>query len=285
MKVHFDNQKYDKELLIDCFQRNVQFKKSESQKPFIAYFYEIIFITEGKGKFRLDNEIITFERGTVLLLPPNKWRQWYKIDENYDAIYLIFEEEFISKFFNDALYLYRFHYFYNTYTPSSVQLKEKELQDYLKGLSQLEEEIKNLKPDSSHLLRALLYYILIGLNRRYQETIKHVSFYKETPILKFRKLLEENIERKQRVSDYSELLGISTSHLNKLVKNYFGKTASEIIKERLIIEIKKHLLFADHTVAEIGYKLGFSEPSNFNRFFQKHVKMTPNDYRLQNDNH
>lgn len=284
MKVEFNKRKYDKPLLIDCFWRNEYFKEPDSQNPFIASFYEVIFITEGSGTFKLDDETIPFERGTVLLLPPNKWRQWSEIDVPYDGIYLIFEEEFISQFFNDSLYLYRFHYFYNTATPSKVQLDETELENMLPRLHEVALEIQNLNPDSSHLLRALLYYLLIGLNRKYQKSIDQESFYKEPFVLKFRKLLEEHIETKQRVSDYAELLQVSTSHLNKLSKKYFSKTGSEIIKDRLVQEIKKRLLFTDKSVSEIGYDLGFSEASNFNRFFQSRVNSTPNDYRIQNDN-
>jgi AraC-like DNA-binding protein len=285
MNLDFVKEKYNKELLIDCFQRNVLFKKPDSQKPFFVTFYEIIFITEGSGKFKLDNVIIPFKRGTVLLLPANKWRQWYKINEPYDGIYLIFEEEFISKFFNDVLYLYRFHYFYNTNTPSAINLSESELTSFLNKLVEVQNEIASLREDSSHLLRALLYYILINLDRNYQKYYQLNSIYEEIPLLKFKKLLQENIIEKQKVSEYADLLGISTSHLNKFTKKHLGKNASDIIKEQLVMEIKKKLLFTDKTISEIAYELNFSEASNFTRFFQKHTKLSPLDYRLQNDNY
>lgn len=284
MQFEFERNKYQKELLVDCFQRNVLADSTDAQNPFNITFFEIILITKGSGKFMLDNEVIPFKKGTVLLLPPNKWRQWFEITESFESVYLIFEEEFISKFFNDPLYLYRFHYFYNTNTPSYLTLENNELKKNLETLFEIQLEIKNLKPDSEHFLRALLYYLLIDLNRKYEEHERvNQSFYKEILILKFRKLLEANIHIKQRVSDYTTLLQVSASHLNKLMKAYFGKSTSEVIKERLTLEIKKHLLFSEKNISEISYDLGFSEPSNFNRFFQKQVQMTPKEYRLQND--
>lgn len=283
MKFDFARNKYQKELLIDCFERQVAASNSDAQNPFLITFYEVIFITNGSGVFKLDNEGIPFKPGTVLLLPPNKWRQW-QLSSDIKAIYLIFEEEFISQFFNDSLYLFRFNYFYNTNTPSCIKLPLKVLEEIEQKLSEVQIEIKHLKPDSSHLLRALLYYILIGLNRTYQEQWgMDKSFYKETKILKFRKLLETNIHTKQRVSQYAALLRISTSHLNTLTKTYLGKNASELIKERLVLEIKKRLLFSDKSISEIAYDLGFSEPSNFNRFFIKRAELSPKEFRLQND--
>ncbi|MEL6659066.1 MAG: AraC family transcriptional regulator [Bacteroidota bacterium] len=282
MKVSFAKNKYQRELLIDCFRRNAFFKRVDYHQPFFVTFYEIIFIVEGRGEFKLDHEVIPFKPGTVLLLPPNKWRQWCQTEANYSAIYLIFEEEFISNFFNDALYLYRFHYFYNINSPSYLQLSEEELPDFIQTLTEVQQEIKQLQPDSSHLLRALLYYLLIRLNRVYQaQTGQEKSFYQEPIILRFRKLLEAHIHEKQRVREYADLLGISTSRLNKLLRLYFGKSASEVIKDRLVLAIKKELLFSDKTIAEIGYELGFSEPSNFNRFFKSMTQMPPHEYRLE----
>lgn len=284
MEVDFSRNKYQKELLVDCFERRVVATNKDAQNPFLVTFFEIIFITKGRGVFKLDNEVIAFEPGTVLLLPPNKWRQWKTIHEDLEAIYLIFEEEFISQFFNDSLYLYRFHYFYNTNTPSYLTLEDTELQSSLEKLSEIQKEIKTLRPDSEHLLRALLYYLLIGLNRRYEQHEKvNKSFYKETIVWRFRQLLEANIKIKQRVSDYTVLLQVSASHLNKLMKAYLGKNTSDVIKERLTLEIKRQLLFSPKNISEISYDLGFSEPSNFNRFFQKQVHLTPKEYRIQND--
>ena len=284
MKFNFARNKYNEELLIDCFQKNGTLSIESPTNPFLVSFYEILFITEGKGIFKLDNETIPFKRGTVLLLPPNKWREWYEIDNAFEAIYLIFEEDSISTFFNDALYLYRLNYFYNTNTPSYLNLNEIELVKLLPKLDELKSELLQIKKDSAHFLRSILYYVLIQLNRQYQKVYDiETEVYLKANILKFKKLLEVNIKEKHKVKDYAQLLGISTSHLNKLLNTYFKKSCSEIIQERLIAEIKRNLLFSDKSISEISYELNFSEPSNFNRYFQKAVRMTPKEYRNQND--
>lgn len=283
MKYEFFRTKYKKELLIDCFVRKVKANNQEAQHPFVVTFFEIIFVMEGEGTFILDDETLPYKKGSVLLLPPFKWRQW-KLRDDLEVVNLMFEEEFISRFFNDSLYLYRFNYFYNTNTASSLQLDVSDLEEFKKKLHEIQNEIKSLQPDSSHLLRALLYYVLIRLNREYQkQTGWETSFYLENKVLRFRKLLESNIHQIHRVAEYAELLKISPSHLNKQIKIHFGKNASEFIKDRLILEIKKQLLFTDASIAEIAFSLGFSEPSNFNRFFVKRTNKSPKQFRLQND--
>ncbi len=280
----FSRNKYHKELLIDCFLKSETLDIEQPTDPFLTNFYELIFITKGSGVFMLNDERIEFQPGTVLFLPPHQWQQWLKFNGAWDAVYLMFEEEYISTFFNDPLYLYRFHYFYNKDSPSYILLDPVELEKYTIKLIEIQEEIKNLQSDSAHLLRSLLYYLLITLNRRYEEIHKLAkSFYKEALVMTFRKLLEDNIKVKQRVSEYAELMEVSSSHLNKLLKSYFGKSCSEIIKERLVLEVKKLLLFSNQSISEVSYELGFSEVSNFTRFCHQYLKMTPKEFRNQND--
>ncbi|MCP4116925.1 MAG: helix-turn-helix domain-containing protein [Desulfobacteraceae bacterium] len=283
MKFKFKKNKYGKELLIDCglISGTKDFVKDET--PFFVSFHEIIFITKGKGRFKLDDEEIPFERGTLLLLPRNKWRQWAVIDELIDGYFLIFEEEFIANFFNDALFLYRFHYFYNNSTPSFIQTDEEIFGQMTVKLGEIQMELKELRNDSHHFLRSILYYLLIRINRIYEREFNlNDELFQEGLTLRFRKLLERNFRDRQRVSDYADMLQVSKSHLNKVLNIYFGKSCSEIIKERLVADIKKELLFSNKSIAEIGYGLNFSEPGNLIRFFKKMTRTTPREYRLLN---
>ena len=59
-----------------------------------------------------------------------------------------------------------------------------------------------------------------------------------------------------------------------------GRTASDLIDEKMIIEIKKLLLHTDLTATEVAYTLNFSDQSYFSKFFKKHVGMTPGDFRV-----
>ncbi len=283
MKFDFRKYKYEKELLIDCEQisNNKHFVKDNT--PFHVSFHEIFFLTKGKGIFKLDDESIAFRKGTIIMLPPHKRRQWAAIDESFDGFFLIFEEEFITNFFNDALFLFRLHYFYNHSTPSFIQANRDSFEKLITKLKEVQKELKGLRKDSHHLLRSLLYYLLIKINRMYEREFDlKDELYQDGLTLRFRKVLEERIRTNHKVSDYAEKLNVSRSHLNKVVKKYFGKSCSEIIKDRLVAEIKKDLLFSDKTVAQISYALDFSEPGNCTRFFKKRTHLTPHQYRSMN---
>lgn len=279
-KLNFHKTKYGKELLIDCIQISEYKDFLVNRRPFILSFYEIFFITEGQGIFLLDDIEIPYKPGTIMFLPPNRRQEW-NVKTITDAYVILFEGEFIERFFNDNLFVYRFHYFHNYNTPYHLNPNKNEFASYLEKVCEIKHEIHHLINDSDHLLRSILYYLLIKLNRQYvnQHQIKG-ELFENIEVLKFIRLLEHNFRNKHQVQDYTELLGISKTYLNQKLKS-FGRSASDLIKSRILIEAKKELLYTDLSVAEIAYSLNFSEPANFNRFFKKLTSTTPHQFRSE----
>jgi AraC-like DNA-binding protein len=238
------------------------------------------FITDGKAEFLLDTEEIPAEKGTVIFLPPRRVSQWKKIHKKIDGYFLIFENEFIENFFQDNLFIYRFNYFHKTGTPSFIKLKQKQFDKVIRILEEIRHEIMMLQSDSHHLLRSLFYYVLITLNREYSETYTiKMHLFQNNLALRFKKLIEANYKTLKTVEEYSRVLGISRIHLNNTTKTVLGKSASQMIKDRILVEVKRHLLFSDKTLAEIAYELNFSEPSNFLRFFKKQAGITARKFK------
>jgi AraC family transcriptional activator of pobA len=96
-------------------------------------------------------------------------------------------------------------------------------------------------------------------------------------------VLTEFIEthfRKQRHAEfYARQLSISAKRLNELTRESFGKTISQMITDRLILEAKREIGYIEKPIKEISYELGFSEPSYFTRFFGKQTGYAPQDFR------
>jgi AraC family transcriptional regulator, transcriptional activator of pobA len=79
----------------------------------------------------------------------------------------------------------------------------------------------------------------------------------------------------RKATDYAENLSVHVNHLNYAVREVTGKSTSNHITERIIMEAKALLLHTDFTVADIAYCLGFDYPNYFNNFFKKNTGMTP----------
>lgn len=96
---------------------------------------------------------------------------------------------------------------------------------------------------------------------------------------KFIDLLENNYKKEHGLQFYADNLYVSPDHLSKVIKNNTGRSAKEIIQDRIITAAKRDLYFTDMASKEIGYALGFDEPSNFSAFFKKCIGMSPSSFR------
>jgi AraC family transcriptional activator of pobA len=274
---HFLPRKYGRELLLDI-------GRIETLKDFIRdstlhqiSFYEILFIEKGKGSFWLDEFQTILGPGTVIFTSPGQVRRW---DARQVSGYtLFFEKDFLNLFFTDELFLYRFQYFHQYSRPTGMRMPVKAFGRTLELVRGVEKEFGQLQNDSGHLMRAILYQLLILLYRHYAETYEVGSDTHVHPdFFRFRCLLEKKFMTHHRVTDYTGELRVSPTHLNKICRQYSGLTSQQMIHHRLVSEIKKQLR-CSRSVKEIAYEFDFSDPSNFNRFFKKLTGATAQQYR------
>lgn len=80
-------------------------------------------------------------------------------------------------------------------------------------------------------------------------------------------------------NDFAKELHTHVNHLNHCLKEFTGKSTTEIIAEKLISEATDLLQNSDWNITEIGNSLGFSYPQYFNLFFKKHTGKSPRAYR------
>jgi AraC-like DNA-binding protein len=80
-------------------------------------------------------------------------------------------------------------------------------------------------------------------------------------------------------SQYAALLNLSTYQLNNTTKTLLGKSASELINDRVILEAKRYLLATSNQIIQIAGHLGYEDASYFVRFFKKHTGLSPEAFR------
>lgn len=95
----------------------------------------------------------------------------------------------------------------------------------------------------------------------------------------FRRELEFHYLTTRSVGDYAAMIGCSTKTLTRATNAVLGQTPKEIIDRRVAFAACRLLANTDISVSWIAYKLGFSEQSNFSKFFHRKVDMTPAAYR------
>ena len=94
-----------------------------------------------------------------------------------------------------------------------------------------------------------------------------------------RKLIEEHFRKERQLAFYAEHLAMTVDRLNDHVKRAMGVTAGHLLRQRVITEAKRQLVFTDLPIGEIAYDLAFSDPAYFARFFRRQTGTTPHDFR------
>lgn len=98
-------------------------------------------------------------------------------------------------------------------------------------------------------------------------------------IRRFRLLLENQFRTTKSVAGYARQLGVTPGHLNDVLREHTGQAASEVIHDRILLEARRCLLHSELSVSEVGYGLGYEDPSYFARFFRRSTGQSPMAFR------
>jgi AraC family transcriptional activator of pobA len=94
-----------------------------------------------------------------------------------------------------------------------------------------------------------------------------------------RRLIDANFRIERLIRFYAERLNMTPDRLNDHVKRATGVTAGHLIRQRVLTEAKRQLVFTGQAIHEIAYDLAFADPSHFTRFFRKQTGTTPQAFR------
>jgi AraC family transcriptional activator of pobA len=131
------------------------------------------------------------------------------------------------------------------------------------------------------ILSYLLKSLLLMIEREKRKSIKTDPFKvnQNSTFLKFRDLVEKNFNKNWSVHDFANELSISSKTLNTITKSAMDKTVSQVLMDRIILESKRKLTHSNAYVNQIAYDLGFKDPYYFIKYFKKHVKCSPSEFR------
>lgn len=277
----FHKNKYGSELLIDVVELKY-IKRFLSQGPVHTLtYYDITFVTEGEGDFSIDNQTDKAVPGDVFFSKPGEIRYW---DTNHiiNGYALIFEDKFLSSIFKDDLFVQHLSFFQLERTSARLHLPDELYKRLLQLLYDIKVEINLYKQNGIHVLRALLFEVLMLLNRTYQKLIFVGELNLETTnihISKFVRLVGTELRKEHSVQYYADRLCITPNYLNEIVSSVLNISAKQYIQNKVMDEAKRLLVYTNFSISEIAFELHFSTVSYFVRSFRRHVGETPLLYR------
>lgn len=266
----------------DCF---TIFSRTKGEFNFPLHYheeYELNFILNAKGAKRIVGDHIEIIEDTELvLIGPNLSHAWFN-HQNKRTEILEITIQFHKDLFDERL-LKR----------NQLSFISKMFERSQKGIAFSAETIGQLGPrlislsekkgfDSVLELFSILHDLSISKNMR---TLSNSSFtneqfnYDSRRIEKVFDYMNANFNRQISLEEVAKVANMPEVSFSRFIKRRTGITFINSLNEIRLGHATKLLISTSQTVAEIAYKCGFNNISNFNRIFKKKKNCTPKEFR------
>ena len=246
-------------------------------------FYTVIWFQGGTGVHYADFDEYEVKPGTVFFISPG---QLHTFDANHEqtGYVLEFGQEFLQdEVTSESLFLkYDVFNAYDTLPYRTIDREGSEnLQHIVDAIQQ--EELRNGLFAHHDYLAMLVRLFLITVQRYHRHDESHQALSITSPqhrhFVKFRQLLEQHYRQIHSVGQYAKMLGISSRTLTSCTLECSNQTPLQLINARLTLEAKRLLRFTHLSSKEVGYQLGFEDPSYFVKVFKQKTGQLPLEFR------
>lgn len=265
--------------LSDLLQEDIYIPK----KPHRHTFYQILYVKEGRGIHNIDFQNKTITAPILFFLYPGQVHNLVYEDSKIDGYLINFDDYFYNSFLAKINYIDDFPFFKKNidYCCFNVNLAKSEIETIFFKIERVYSENKK---NSYDLLRVYLLELFLIINDFYCKNADNTPYSQQKNIISnFEKLLEEHFKEIHSPKYYAEKLAITPNYLNIICKNHLGKTAGDIIRDRIILESKRLLINSQLSISEISFKLNFEDNSYFTKVFKQITGITPFQFRNKFD--
>ncbi|MFF2514437.1 helix-turn-helix domain-containing protein [Streptomyces sp. NPDC058086] len=237
-------------------------------------FHTVTLITEGSGEHAVDFVTYPCRPGTLLWIRPGQVQRFDR-PGTMQGTHLLFTSAFPPRLASSDRLVREW------YGPVVRQLGTGHDYAALSALlSRLRAEFT--RPDgtvSREIIQLLLATVLLHIDRLQQPGTNGDPHAGGEVYVRFRAELERSYVSTRRAEDYAHRLGYTVKTLTRACLAATGQTVKQVIDARVALQAQRLLAHTDEPVVVIARRLGFSEPTNFGKFFTRHTGTTPGAFR------
>lgn len=249
-------------------------------QPHFHEFYQV-FLLQGSARVMLDFQEYRLRGTAAFFISPGQVHTVYP-GRGMEGVTVSFTQSFFDDDAPPPSRLLDLPFFFPDDVQPWLHLQPAQVPEIASLFRNLREEYAQALPDADSILRATLRLTLLRLARLYLHVSPPRKVTRARAIVRqFHAELEKHFRQETDIGAYASLLAITRNHLNDVVREQTGRSAGELIRRRRLLDAKRMLSHSDLAVSEIGYALGFADPSYFSRFFRRYEGVTPSEFLEQ----
>ncbi|WP_207515353.1 helix-turn-helix domain-containing protein [Longitalea luteola] len=269
-----------KDFMADRFAHYLEEHK-DLRFPHKHSFYHLVYFTGGSGSHSIDFVHFPVGLGQIYFMAPGQVHSWH-FDRQPDGFIVNFSEQYLNDFLANPRYLQQFIFFGGIAQEQVIDIPESGRPQVTGLLETIVREGRSTAVLKDDLIRSALVQLFVLVSRYAGgDTAPATNNYNTVVLRNFQKLIDQHYKEKKLTKDYAAMLYITPNHLNALCKDVTGRSAGELIRDRILLEAKRLLVNARLSISQIAAELQFMDNSYFSKFFKKYVGVTPEVFRKE----
>ncbi|MCB0178181.1 MAG: AraC family transcriptional regulator [Anaerolineae bacterium] len=260
--------------------------KRKQVMPYNRRAYYKISLIRGKNRAEYADKVINVKKNALLFATPKVPYHWIPQDENQAGSFCVFTDAFLIKT-KSGVILDELPIFKSGGYPV-FEITDEEADEIAPTFMKMKKEIASDYEYKYDLLRNYVLELIHYGQKLQPATALHAN---QNAAARITSLFIELLERQfpiesptqklelRSAKEYAERLAIHVNYLNKVLKENTGKTTTEMISGRIVLEAKLLLKQTDWNISDIAFSLGFDEVAHFSNFFKKQTAVAPLTFR------
>ena len=239
-----------------------------------------VLCTRGTVRATINLSEYTITHNDFVTVLPGSFIQIHEVSSDTRVCFAGFSSEFISR----VSYVETYLDFLPMILDNPIMALQEEVAQLYRNAFSLLIRAYSLPNtlDNKEILMSIftIFFQWVGdLYKRCKPTTNEPSKREHELYRQFIQLLMTHDTQEHEVSFYAKKCGVTPAHFSGAIRKASGHSPLAIITGIIIMNAKAQLKSTRLPVKEIAFSLGFNNLSFFNKYFRKHVEMTPQEYR------
>jgi AraC family transcriptional regulator, transcriptional activator of pobA len=245
-------------------------------------YYSMIWTISGSGKHIIDFREYTIKAGQIFFVSPEQVHQVI-LDGTLTGIVIRFTCDFLQKYSIREDFITNLRLFRTSDDTPPLPIGDKmkgKLKMFADSMLEAFHSSLEMRYDA---IGAYLKLFLIECNSGcslYPEANPQNAEVGRSLVRSFKNLVETHFRNWHQVQDYADALNVTPGYLNEVIRSAISQSAKEYIQSRITLEAKRMSLFTNQSFKEIGYALGFGDPSHFSKFYKSHTGQSLQEFKV-----